>query len=87
VRIPSVNGNEAAAAEYVAQRAQTAGLQVEVTLVDVNRPNVLAVWRGADDPEHIALLFHGHTDTVPPLGHPEPFSGALQESALQSAVQ
>lgn len=80
VRIPSVNGEEGAAAAFVAEACERAGLQVSVREVDDGRPNVLAVWPG--ESETIGLLLHGHTDTVPFLDMRDPTSGEIADGTI-----
>jgi acetylornithine deacetylase/succinyl-diaminopimelate desuccinylase family protein len=80
VRIPSVNGDEGAAASFVAQACERAGLKVSMRDVQPGRPNVLAVWPGESDT--IGLVLHGHTDTVPFLSMRDPTSGALEDGYI-----
>jgi len=76
VRIPSVNGEEAEAADFVARACRQGGLEVTVRDVHDGRPNVLAVLPGRKSND-IGLLLHGHTDTVPFLGMKNPLSGEV----------
>ena len=62
VRIPSVTGDEAAAAVAFADMCRDAGLDVEMQAAAPNRPNVIARWRVGRSPH---LLLTGHIDTVP----------------------
>lgn len=68
VRIPSVfcpgtpEGNEARAAQYVADYLEGNGFDVRVEEVSRDRPNVWALWSG--DRPGKTLLFEGHTDVV-----------------------
>jgi succinyl-diaminopimelate desuccinylase len=68
VRIPSVfcpgtpEGNEARAAQYVADYLEGNGFDVRVEEVSRGRPNVWALWSG--DRPGKTLLFEGHTDVV-----------------------
>ena len=80
VRIPSVTGEEGAAAAFIAETCRGSGLRVGVREVHDGRPNVLAVWPG--ESETIGLLFHGHTDTVPFLDMPNPTSGEITDDAI-----
>jgi acetylornithine deacetylase/succinyl-diaminopimelate desuccinylase-like protein len=80
VRIPSVNGEEGAAAAFVAEACERAGLQVSVRDVHDGRPNVLAVWPGESDT--IGLLLHGHTDTVPFLNMRDPTGGQIEAGCI-----
>ena len=80
VRIPSVTGDERAAALFVAETCERAGLQVSVRDVHGDRPNVLATWPGESGA--IGLLFHGHTDTVPFLGMHDPTSGEIEDGYI-----
>lgn len=66
VRIPSENpvGTEAAVADFVANwLGRLPGVDVEVTAVLPNRPNVVARLRGASNQPPFAML--AHMDTVP----------------------
>lgn len=80
VRIPSVTGEEGAAAAFVAKICERAGLRVSVRDVHNGRPNVLAVWPG--ESETIGLLLHGHTDTVPFLDMRDPTSGKIADGYI-----
>ena len=80
VQIPSVNGEEAAAADLIAGTCERAGLRVHMRDVYDGRPNVLAIWPGESDA--IGLLFHGHTDTVPFLDMRDPTSGELADGYI-----
>lgn len=68
IRIPSVyrteepDGNEARAADFVAEYLEHAGFDVQTEEIAPGRPNVWAVWEG----ERVGntLLFEGHTDVV-----------------------
>jgi succinyl-diaminopimelate desuccinylase len=68
VRIPSVfcpgtrEGNEARAAQYVAEYLDGYGFDVRVEEVTPGRPNVWALWSG--DRLGKTLLFEAHTDVV-----------------------
>jgi succinyl-diaminopimelate desuccinylase len=65
VRLNTTNppGNEAPAAQVIAEWAQQAELQAEVIPVAENRSNVVVTLRGSG--HRPALLFNGHTDVVP----------------------
>ena len=73
VRIPSVTGEEGELAGFLADALSSAGLRVEIQEVEPGRPNVVAVLPGEED--RIGLVFLAHTDTVPPMGMEDPFSG------------
>jgi succinyl-diaminopimelate desuccinylase len=68
VRIPSVfcpgtpEGNEARAAQYVADYLEGNGFDARMEEVSPGRPNVWALWSG--DRHGKTLLFEGHTDVV-----------------------
>ena len=68
VRIPSVfcpgtpEGNEARAAQYVADYLEGNGFDARMEEVSPGRPNVWALWSG--DHHGKTLLFEGHTDVV-----------------------
>ena len=68
VRIPSVyrpeeeDGNESAAAGFVADYLRNSGFEVRTEEVAPGRPNVWAVWEG--DRPGKTLLFEAHTDVV-----------------------
>lgn len=61
VDISSPTGEEAAIAEYAAERFGALGLTVERQEVEPGRSNVIAVWRGTGSGQ--SLLFNGHFDT------------------------
>ncbi len=64
VRIKSVNppGDELPAAELLAERLKSYGMDVEVVNVAKNRANVVATLRGRGDS---SFMFNGHLDVVP----------------------
>jgi len=80
VRIASVNGQEGPAATFIADTCRQFGLQVRVSAVDRERPNVLVLLPG--ESEAIGLLFHGHTDTVPFLSMKDPLSGEIIDGQI-----
>ncbi|MCC7163652.1 MAG: ArgE/DapE family deacylase [Anaerolineae bacterium] len=86
VRINSVNPNlapgadESQAAGFIASACDKAGLQVQLTEIASDRPNVVCTLPGKTD--RIGLLFLGHTDTVPFLGMENPLSGEVSGNYL-----
>jgi succinyl-diaminopimelate desuccinylase len=81
VRIPSPNGQERALGEWLAARLSGMGLAVTVQDVHQGRLNVVAELPGrVGGPA--GLLFHGHIDTVPVLGMPDPYGGHLVDGAI-----
>lgn len=80
IQIESVNGNEAPAADFVVNACKEAGLKITVEEVQPGRPNVLAVLPG--ESEDIAILFHGHTDTVPFFEMKDPVSGEISDGYI-----
>lgn len=80
VQIASVNGEEKAAADFLANVLEDAGLKLSVREIQPGRPNVVAVLPGAN-PE-IGLAFHGHTDTVPFFNMKDPLSGAIIDESI-----
>jgi succinyl-diaminopimelate desuccinylase len=75
IKIPSVTGCEGDIAEYIHCRLKAFGLKSEKQKVVANRPNVIGKLAGAS--ARNSLMFHGHMDTVPPFGMPEPYSGEI----------
>lgn len=65
VRIDSSNppGREEPVADVLADVMSSAGMEVTQTPLAAGRANVVGRWRGTGD--RAALLFSGHTDTVP----------------------
>src|SRR3954464_14525446 len=61
VGIPSATGNELGMARYLVERMRRAGLETDLQLVDVNRPNAVGHLRGKGTGTN--LLFTGHMDT------------------------
>jgi acetylornithine deacetylase/succinyl-diaminopimelate desuccinylase family protein len=80
VQTASVNGEEQAAALFLANTLEEAGLQVSVREIQPGRPNVIAVWPG--EQPHVGLAFHGHTDTVPYFNMKDPLSGAIVDESI-----
>ncbi len=67
VRIPSVyrpekGEAEEPAARWIEARLKEVGLETHFEFVEPGRPNVIGLWRGAEDGR--ALMFEGHTDVV-----------------------
>jgi len=64
VRIPSVCGQEAKIADFVAEWIKHEGLPAEMMDVKPGRPNVISRVRGRESGPR--LMFNGHMDTVAP---------------------
>jgi len=86
VRIKSINppGDELPAAELLADRLQTFGLEADVVTVDKNRANVIAILKGSGDAS--SIMFNGHLDVVP-LGElasweRDPFCGDIVDGKV-----
>ena len=67
VRIPSVYRPETGEAEepaarWVEARLKEIGLETHFEIVEPGRPNVIGLWRGAEDGK--TLMLEGHTDVV-----------------------
>ncbi|SHM57566.1 M20/M25/M40 family metallo-hydrolase [Actinacidiphila paucisporea] len=78
------DGNERAAAEYVAERLAEAGIEPAVLEKAPGRSNVVARIPGTD-PSADALLVHGHLDVVPAQAADwtvHPFSGEIRDGAV-----
>lgn len=80
IQTESVNGNEQAAVDFLAQACREAGLQVMVRDIQPGRPNMIALLPGKKD--EIGLAFHGHTDTVPFFGMRDPLSGEIDNGYI-----
>lgn len=87
-RIPSVwrpeeGEGEAVAAQWVAERCRTMGLETYVEEVQPGRPNVIALHRMGDGP---TLMFEGHTDVVtegdPAAWTDPPFSATIRNGRI-----
>ncbi|MHB1133379.1 MAG: M20 family metallopeptidase [Chloroflexota bacterium] len=63
VQIPSVTGDEGAAADYYAACLRDLGLDVRLQYVEPGRPNVIGHLAGQGGGEN--LLLYGHIDTIP----------------------
>jgi acetylornithine deacetylase len=63
VRVRSETGDEGAAAEFFAELLRREGFEPRLDPVEPGRPNVYARWAGSGGGP--ALLFNGHTDTIP----------------------
>jgi acetylornithine deacetylase/succinyl-diaminopimelate desuccinylase-like protein len=86
IRIDSTNptSNERAAAEWVAQRLDEAGLTPTVYESEPGRASVVARWAG-EDSRRPALLIHGHIDVVPADADDwqvDPFAGEIRDACL-----
>ncbi len=84
VKIPSINppGNEKQVAELIYSRMERAGFDVEIEEVLPDRPNVVATLHGrVGEP---TLLFHAHTDVIPPDGKwsNNPFGAELVDGKI-----
>ncbi|MCS6859085.1 MAG: M20 family metallopeptidase, partial [Abditibacteriales bacterium] len=84
LRLDTTNppGNEAAAAQLIADWARRWGMEAEVMPVADDRANVLVTVRGSG--HRPALLFNGHTDVVPPGDGwtCDPFGGEVRDSKV-----
>jgi acetylornithine deacetylase len=67
VRIKSETGTEGDGSRFLAQLLEREGFTATLEEVEPDRPNVYAAWGGASAP---ALVFNGHTDTIP-IGNSE----------------
>ena len=89
IRIPSVNlgegdGDERAAAEYVAERLAEVGLEPTILQSAPRRTSVVARFEGADSSRG-ALLMHGHLDVVPAQSEDwqvDPFAGEIRDGCV-----
>ncbi len=81
ISIPSVTGNEADIAEYLGTRFYKMGCRIEYFSAGPGRPNIYAQVEGSD-PSRPALLFHGHTDTVPAYGMKNPYNPEIRDGKL-----
>jgi acetylornithine deacetylase len=61
VNIPSATGHESEMARHLVERMRRSGLDTDLQLVDVNRPNAVGHLRGRGTGPN--LLFTGHMDT------------------------
>src|SRR4051794_25816460 len=61
VDIPSETGKDIGVAHYLVERRPSSGLEPDLPLGDVNRPNAVGHLRGRGDGRN--LLFTGHMDT------------------------
>ncbi|WP_446210368.1 M20 family metallopeptidase [Micromonospora sp. IBSANI012] len=86
VSIPSVTGNEEAAARWAADQLREVMSSVEVDVFAPNRANTWATW-GSDlgSPER-GLLFLGHLDTVHVRGWEEHWAGTARESPYAAPI-
>ncbi|MFN7919007.1 MAG: M20/M25/M40 family metallo-hydrolase [Bryobacteraceae bacterium] len=70
VRVPSETGSEGPGSLFLADLLRREGFEPELDPVEPGRPNVYACWRGTD-PTAPAIVFNGHTDTIP-IGNSRP---------------
>jgi len=84
VRIPSVTGEEAQLAEFLAKRMEAVGLEVQVLGAERTRLNVVGRLRGSVG--RPVLIYNGHMDTVPigerSLWSQDPYGGDLVDGGL-----
>lgn len=84
LRIPSVTGEEAAAAEAVTRRLETIGMRVAVHEAAPGRPNLVGTWEG-EGPGR-TFLFSSHLDVFPPdpadPGRFGPWAGVVHEGKV-----
>ena len=74
VQVASETGNEGPGSQFFADLCRHAGLEVEVDLVEKDRPNVYARLPGEGGDSNTGtgvLLFNGHVDTIP-IGQSDP---------------
>lgn len=79
LKIPSVTGDERAAAKALAERIEALGIPVQVIGASEERPNLIAVWAGEE--EGPSFLFNGHMDVFPPAAGEAPevsWSGKIE---------
>jgi acetylornithine deacetylase/succinyl-diaminopimelate desuccinylase-like protein len=68
IEVRSETGNEGAGSLFFADMLRREGFDVEVDVVEPNRPNVYALVKGNGPerrPNPPTLMFNGHTDTIP----------------------
>ena len=85
LRINTVNppGNERPAQELIAEPLRAAGLEVEMTGPDPERPNLVARLRGREPGPNLGLLSHVDTVVADPSGWThDPWSGALADGCV-----
>lgn len=84
VRIPSVTGEEAAIAEYIARILEDIGFDVDEHMAEEGRPNVVGVMHGEEGSPK--LILNGHMDTVPPGDFEkwnfDPYGGEISDGRL-----
>jgi len=71
VRVASETGAEGPGSLFLAELLRREGFEPEIDSVEPDRPNVYARMPGSD-PRAPALLFNGHTDTIPIGGSSPP---------------
>jgi acetylornithine deacetylase/succinyl-diaminopimelate desuccinylase-like protein len=71
VEIPSPTGDSDSVSEFYYEYLSKMGLETELQMVKPGMPNVLGLIRGKHPGPRITLL--GHLDTVPAMGHPDPY--------------
>ena len=81
-RIPSFRPNEKPVAEYLARHLDRLGFEVELLDVVKDRPNLVAIIRGA--PEYQSFLFNGHLDMPALVGgwQRDPFQPWIDDGIL-----
>jgi acetylornithine deacetylase/succinyl-diaminopimelate desuccinylase len=83
VRIPShkaCKDRERKVAEFIFRFFGENGIDAELIPIIDERPNVIARIRGTGG--GLTLMLNGHTDTVPPYGMDDPYSGAVREGRV-----
>src|SRR5262245_45660794 len=65
IRVKSETGQEGDGSRFLADLLRREGLDVQLDEVEPGRPNVYALLPGSSRSRAPALLFNGHTDTIP----------------------
>jgi acetylornithine deacetylase len=86
VSIPSVTGNEEAAARWAAERLRGVVSSVEVDVFAPNRANTWATWGSDTGSASGGLLFLGHLDTVHVRGWAEHWARTERESPYAAPI-
>lgn len=86
VSIPSVTGDEEAAARWAADQLRGVMSSVKVEVFATNRANTWATWGSETGAANDGLLFLGHLDTVHVRGWQQHWAGTERESPYAAPI-
>lgn len=79
VQIPShieIPEEEKEIGEFLASKLRDEGIDVDVQIIEGERPNIIATVRGNGKGK--SITYNGHIDTIPPFDMEDPYSGKIE---------